>query len=445
LGQMRNGTHGIQCPVGVWAAVLGAALQNPDAFAELADLLSPDVFYEPRHRRIFRAMLELNAQGASIDPLAMSDWLKAEKQLEKVGGIEYLADLVNRATPNPQYHAQMIADYAAIRQLLAAVREIQAEAISAKPGDLPALLDRTQSRILDITPGRAAGDYSSVSELVMPTLDEIAHRGENPVTGLSTGLPALDELTGGLQPGSLIIVAGRPSMGKTALAVDLSRHSAIAEGVTVALFSIEMSGLEITKRLLIAESRVGSHRIRSKLTDRECERLAMAAGQLKQVRILIEDRPNLTPHQVAARARQMHQREGGLGLVIVDYLQLMQLDSSERRERAVAEASRRLKVLARELHVPVVVLSQLSRAPETREQHRPRLSDLRDSGAIEQDADLVIFAFRQEVYEKEGSRRWKDAQGKAELIVGKQRNGPLGTVRCCFRKQFMTFEEDECP
>lgn len=422
------------------AAVLGAALQNPDAFAELADLLSPEAFYEPRHSRIFRAMQELESRGAPIDPVALSDWLGADGQLEKVGGIDYLAELLNCATPNLRYHVQTIAGYAALRQLLASFHEIEAEATTAKPGEVADLLDRAQSRILDITPGRAAGDYCAVSDLVMPTLDEIARQGENPLTGLGTGLPALDHLTGGLQPGSLVIVAGRPSMGKTAFALGISRHVALAERVAVALFSNEMNRLELTRRLLVAESRVASDRLRFKMTDKEHERLTVAVGQLKQARILIDDSPALTPHQVAAGARRMHQREGGLGLVIVDYLQLMRLDSNERRERAVADASRRLKVLARELHVPVVVLSQLSRAPEMRERHRPRLSDLRDSGAIEQDADLVIFPFRPEVYEKEGSRRWKDVQGKAELIVAKQRNGPIGTLRCRFQKEFMTFE-----
>ncbi|MDT8435369.1 MAG: replicative DNA helicase [Gemmatimonadota bacterium] len=429
-------------------SVLSAMLIDGDAVARAVEMVDDGAFHREAHRRAFRAMLRLYARGEVIDVVTLSDELKSAGELEGAGGMAYLARLVD-AVPtaaNIEYHCRILKDKAVLRRLIEAATEIVQEAYEAPAGEVDETLDRAEQRIFQIAQASERQGFVWIKEILWPAFERIEElqRSSGSVTGVASGFADLDHFTAGFQPADLIVVAGRPSMGKTALALNFAQHAAIEQDVPVAVFSLEMSKEALVQRLLCAEGRVDSGRLRrGRLQDDEYARLATAAGHLNTAPIWIDDTPAISPLEVRAKARRLA-AEVDLGLIVVDYLQLMAGPRNvENRQQEISAISRSLKAVAKELNVPVLALSQLSRAPEQRTDKRPLLADLRESGAIEQDADVVLFVYREEAYRKEGDmldEKGESLEGRAEIIVGKQRNGPTGTVNLYFHKSYTLFE-----
>jgi replicative DNA helicase len=426
-------------------AVLSAMLMDQDAIVRAAELVDDSMFYAERHRRIFRAMVGITERGSVVDPLTLSDELLRRGELEAAGGKDYIGYLVD-AVPtaaNVEYHAEIVREKAVLRQLIQVSTQIVHDAFAGQT-TAGELLDQAESRIFQVSQQRKTDGFTRIKELLWPTMERIEalQRGGKTITGVASGFTDLDEMTSGFQPADLIIVAARPSMGKTAFCLNVAQHAAIEDHVPVAFFSLEMSKESLVQRMLTAEARVDAQRLRrGLLRDDEFPMLARAAGILSSAPIWIDDTPGLTLLEMRSKARRL-KADSGIGMVVVDYLQLMQGPSNaENRQQEVSQISRGLKALAKELNVPVVALSQLSRAPEQRggEHRKPQLSDLRESGAIEQDADLIMFLYRQEMYDGPVDSDGNNIEGKAELIVGKQRNGPTGTVNLHFYKQYTRF------
>jgi replicative DNA helicase len=432
-------------------SVLAAMLIDAEAITRATEIVDDTMFFREGHRRIFRAIIALVERLSGIDVITLSDELERRGELDAAGGREYLsflADAVPTAA-NIEHHARIVKEKALLRRLIEVSTQIAGEAFEARQ---PAneLIDFAEQRILQVGQDRGGGGFVRVKTLMYSAMDRIeaiSKEGRS-VTGVASGFSDLDQMTSGFQPSDLIIVAARPSMGKTALTLNIAQHVAITEGVGVAFFSLEMSKESLVQRMLTSEARLDAQAMRTgRLRDDDWPRLARAAGILAQAPIYIDDAPGMTVLDMRAKARRLKaDPDSRLGLIVVDYLQLMTGPSAENRQQEVSQISRGLKALAKELRVPVVALSQLSRAPEQRsgdEKGRPQLSDLRESGAIEQDADLILFIFRQEVYaERDEAGRLKNADldGKAEIIIGKQRNGPIGTVPLYFHKQYTRFE-----
>ncbi len=420
-------------------------LMDQDAIVRAAELVDDSMFYAERHRRIFRAMVAVSERGSVVDPLTLSEELSRRGELEAAGGkdfVGYLVDAVPTAA-NVEYHAEIVREKAVLRSLIQVSTQIVHDAFSGQ-NTAGELLDQAESKIFQVAQQRKADGFARIKELLWPTMERIEslQRGGQTITGVASGFTDLDELTSGFQPADLIIIAARPSMGKTAFCLNIAQHAAISDDKKVAFFSLEMSKESLVQRMLTSEARVDSQRLRrGLLRDDEFPMLARAAGILSSAPIWIDDTPSMTLLEMRSKARRL-KADAGIDLVIVDYLQLMQGPSSaENRQQEVSQISRGLKALAKELRIPVVALSQLSRAPEQRTgDHRPQLSDLRESGAIEQDADLIMFLFRQEMYDRDGvDKDGNNIEGKTELIVGKQRNGPTGTVQLHFHKQYTRF------
>jgi replicative DNA helicase len=422
------------------AGVLGAILQDGSRFEGVRERLSEGAFYRDGNRLIFAAITRLVERGEAVDPVLLVDELEGRGEFQKAGGTEYLAWLGSVPVLNLDSYAERVRELAQRRELIEAAREIGQAATDAEPGSWEELVDGASRRIDKLAATSDRGGYELAADLVMPALDELARARENPsgLVGLSTGFSDLDAMTGGLKPGELWVVAGRPSMGKTSLALDFARHVALGSGEAVGFFSLEMPKLALVERLICTEARVPLYRARRRdLSDDEHERLAYAAGSVKQARIAVDDTSDLTTLELRSRARRMRKREG-VAVLIVDYMQLMRVPGEKAtREQEVAEVSRTLKVLAKDLEVPVIGLSQLNRAAEHRQNKRPVLADLRESGAIEQDADLVLFPFRPSMYANGKDR--VDASA-SELIVAKHRNGAVGRVRTYWRGELMSFE-----
>ncbi len=422
--------------------VLGAILVDNSAFNSAAEILTREDFYREAHRRVFEAMADLAEKSQPIDLVTLKDELGRGSALEAVGGPAYLASLasgVPRVTSVEQW-SRIIKEKAVLRNLIHASNRIVQTCYEAED-DAALILDRAEKAIFDIAEHRIRHGFVPIKETLKEsfrTIDQLAQSREL-VTGLPTGFVDLDERTSGLQKGDLIIVAARPSMGKTSLCLNIAQHAAQKTGEPVGLFSLEMSKEQLVLRLLCADGRVDAHRLRTgNLGEKDWARLAKAYADLSTSKIFIDDSATLTPLEMRAKCRRL-KAEHGLGLVIVDYLQLVQGSGRvENRQQEISSISRSLKGMAKELGVPVMALSQLSRAPEARTEKRPQLSDLRESGAIEQDADIVMFIFREEVYKETEENR-----GVAEIIIGKQRNGPTGTVRLAFIKEFTRFENLE--
>lgn len=429
-------------------SVLSAMLIDGDAVARAIEAVDDSSFYRESNRRIFRAMVRLYGRGEVIDVVTLSDELKSAGELEGAGGMAYLARLVD-AVPtaaNIEYHCRILRDKSILRQLIDSATDIVREAYDAPAGEVDDTLDRAEQRIFHIAQASQRQGFVWIKEILWPTFERIEELQSSPgsVTGVPTGFPDLDNLTAGFQKGDLIIVAGRPSMGKTALAMNFAQHAAIDKEVPVAVFSMEMSKESLVQRLLCSEGRVDAGRLRrGRLQDDEYARLATAAGHLNTAPIWIDDTPAITALELRAKARRLA-AEVDLGLVIVDYLQLMTGPRNvDNRQQEISAISRSIKAVAKELNVPVIALSQLSRAPEQRTDRRPVLADLRESGAIEQDADLVLFVYREEVYRKPEDLiddSGESIEGKAELIIGKQRNGPTGALNLYFHKSYTLFE-----
>lgn len=422
-------------------AVLGAILLDNTAIHKALEVFDPDDFYRKSHQKIFDAMLELIDRGDAVDLLVLRDELERRRALDEIGGPAYLAALVDQVptAANIEFHTKIVHEKAIARNLLNASIEIATRCYDDSE-DVNDILEDAEQKIFSISEGKIKQGFTTLEEIVRKGFEHIEELAERKslVTGVSTGFVELDYMTSGLQPSDLIIIAARPSVGKTALGLNMAQHMGVREKIPIALFSLEMSKEQLGIRLLCAESRLNSHNVRiGKLDDEDWQRLAHASEVLSKAPIYIDDTPALSILEMRAKAKRL-KLEKDLGIVIVDYLQLMQARRRhENRQQEITEISRSLKALAKELDVPVVALSQLSRAVEQRTDKRPQLSDLRESGAIEQDADVVMFIYRPEVYGIEG------AEGLAELIIGKQRNGPVGSVQLAFIKEYTRFENLE--
>ncbi len=430
-------------------AVLAAALLDSSAIYKAIEVLNYHDFYKPAHQKIFLTLLALHDANEAIDIITLSDALKARGYLDAVGGVSYLSDLMN-AVPtaaNIRTHAKIVHKKALLRELITVSTDIVTKSYEEQI-DADNLLDDAEQSIFSIADRQTKAPFVPMNILVKTGFEIIERLADKRMTGLPTGFEKLDEITSGLQNSDLIIVAGRPSMGKTAFALGLAQNVALKQGGTVGIFSLEMSKEQLVLRMLCSEARVDANKIRSGFLGRpgndNWRRLIEAASRLTLTPIFIDDSASLSVMEVRGKARRL-KAEHGLSLIVVDYLQLMRGRSdANNREQEISDISRSLKALAKELDLPVVALSQLSRAVESREKRRPMLADLRESGAIEQDADVVCFIYRQEVYEPckcpsdEGC--FCGRRGVAEIIIGKQRNGPTGTVNLCYISKFTRFE-----
>jgi replicative DNA helicase len=423
-------------------AVLGGLMLDNAAWDQVADRISEADFYRRDHRLIFRAIETLAESGQPMDAVTLSEWLKSNGQLEDAGGLPYLGVLA-KDTPssaNIRAYAGIVREKSVLRQLIQAGTAVAETGYRPEGRSSEDLLDEAERHIFEIAEqsGRNRKGFVGVRDIlpsVVDRIDTLYHQGSD-VTGLPTGFSDFDQLTSGLQNGDLVIVAGRPSMGKTTFAMNIGENVAMNSDTPVAVFSMEMPGDALAMRMLSSLGRVELQKIRSgRLADEDWPRLTSTMNLLSQAKLFIDDTPGLTPTEMRARARRL-KREHGLSLIVVDYLQLMQLPGTkENRATEISEISRSLKGMAKELGVPVVVLSQLNRSLEQRPNKRPVMSDLRESGAIEQDADVIVFIYRDEVYHDDSADK-----GTAEIIIGKQRNGPIGTVRLTFLGQYTRFE-----
>ena len=421
-------------------SVLGAMLISKDAIADVVEVLRGVDFYRPAHELVYDAVLDLYGRGEPADAVTVADELGKRGEIDRVGGASYLHDLLASVSvaANAGYYAEIVREKAILRRLVDASVRIGQMSYAAE-GDVTDIVDRAQAEVYAVTDRRASEDYKSLSELMQPTMDEIEAIGSRggQMAGVPTGFADLDDLTNGLHPGQLVIVAGRPGGGKSTLALDMARSASIRHGLTSAIFSLEMSQIEITMRLLSAEASVPLAHIRhSTLSDGDWERIAAVMGRTAAAPMFIDDSPNLTMMEIRAKARRLRQRHN-LGLVVIDYIQLMTSGKKvESRQLEVSEFSRQLKLLAKELGIPVVALSQLNRGPEQRTDKKPMLSDLRESGSLEQDADMVVLLHRPDLYDKESERA-----GEADLIVAKHRNGPTRDIAVAFQGHYSRFTD----
>ena len=429
-------------------AVIAAMLLDADAIMRAAEYVDDTMFYREGHRRIFRSVIALTERGDVVDPLTLADELARRGELEASGGREYIGWLMD-AVPtaaNVEYHAKIVREKATLRRLIEVSTGIVTEAFGGQAAAAQ-LLDEAESKIFQISQSQGGKGFTRIKELLWPAMEKIEalQRGGQAITGVASGFTDLDEMTSGFQPADLVIVAARPSMGKTAFTLSIAQNAAINEGKKVAFFSLEMSKESLVQRMLTSEARIDAQDLRrARLRDDDFPRLARAAGILSSAPIYIDDQPGITLLEMRSKSRRL-KSEAGLDMIIVDYLQLIAgPPGGENRQQEISQISRGLKALAKELSVPVLALSQLSRAPEQRagDQKRPQMSDLRESGAIEQDADLIMAIYRPEVYaEKEEGRLVNpEIEGVAEIIILKQRNGPIGTAVLHFHKQYTRFE-----
>ena len=420
-------------------AVLGSMLTTKEAVSKALQWVSADQFYKDAHVRIFSCMSDLFDKGEPIDAISVVDRLKKKKELEGVGGAYYVTGLAESVptTANVEHYAKIILEKHLLRRLIQVAHEVSKDAFEDSQ-DIDDILDSAESAIFNISEKRLRGGFRHIDPILHHTFEELDKIASKPgsVTGVPSGLIDLDDITSGFHPGELIIVAGRPGMGKTALALSMGRNAAVMEKTGVGMFSLEMANHQLAMRLLCAEGRVDSHLVRTgKLPKAQWKNLSIAVGNLAEAPIYLDDTPGMSVLEVRAKSRRL-KAEHDIGLIIVDYIQLMTgPKGSESRQQEISQISRSLKALAKEIEVPVLGLSQLSRAVESRSDRRPQLSDLRESGAIEQDADVVIFLYRPWVYSHEDEDR-----GKTEIIVAKQRNGPTGIVEATFVDRFARFE-----
>jgi replicative DNA helicase len=423
-------------------SVLGAMLLSATAVGTVTEILDASDFYRDRHASIYRAMLALWAKGEPVDAITLCDELDERGELEQVGGRAKIAELAALvpAASNVEHYARIVEEMATLRGLVEAGLSI-VRLGRERPGETADLVDRAEQIVFELAQQRVTSDFAHIEELLKESFERITHLYEAgaEITGVPSGFRELDKLTSGFQPGNLIILAARPSMGKSALALCTAANLAVRNETPVALFTLEMSKAEVTQRLMCSEAKVESQRLRSgRLAQDDWPRLTAACDRLMKAPIYVDDRGSITMMELRSKARRLRTREPRLGLIIVDYLQLMTTGASvENRVQEVSQISRQLKVLARDLDVPILALSQLSRAVEQRHDKRPILSDLRESGSIEQDSDLVAFVYRDEYYAGEES----DQQGLAEVILAKHRNGPTGMVKLSFLKRYAKFAD----
>ena len=420
-------------------AVLGSMLLTKEAVSMSMQWLTANNFYKAANERIFACMVELFEKGEPVDAISVVDRLKKKKELASVGGAHYISGLAESVptTANVEHYSKIVLEKHLLRTLIKVSHDVSKDAFEDSQ-DVDQILDSAESAIFNISEKRLRGGFKHIDPILHHAFEELDKIASKPgsVTGVPSGLMDLDDMTSGFHPGELIIVAGRPGMGKTALALTMGRNAAILEKTGVGMFSLEMANHQLAMRLLCAEGRVDSHLVRTgKLPKTQWKNLSIAVGSLAEAPIYLDDTPGMSVLEVRAKARRL-KAEKDVGLIIVDYLQLMTgPKGSESRQQEISQISRSLKNLAKEIDLPVIGLSQLSRAVESRTDRRPQLSDLRESGAIEQDADVVIFLYRPWVYSQE-----EEDRGKAEIIVSKQRNGPTGIVEATFIDRFARFE-----
>ncbi len=422
------------------SSVLGGILLENEAINRVLEVLTPEDFYRESHRKIFRAMIEICDRSEPVDLITLSDFLKAKGDLEVVGGSAYLASLASAipTSANIHFYARIVREKAIRRYLISAATEIATRGYEDQE-NVDEYLDEAEKVIFDISEKRVRGSFVKVGDMIRDSIKmvEKLYERKDMVTGVPSGFKDLDRLTAGFQPSDLIVVAGRPSMGKTALCLNIATYAAFG-GHGVAVFSLEMAKEQLVLRMLCSEARIDHSKVRSGyLADREFPALVMAAGRLAETPIYIDDTPAISILELRAKARRLvRDRDKKIGLIIVDYLQLMRgSGGAPNREQEISEISRSMKALAKELNIPVIAVSQLNRRVEDRGDKRPMMADLRESGAIEQDADVIAFVYREVVYNENA-----DDPNLAEIIVGKQRNGPTGTVRLAFFREFTRFE-----
>ena len=422
-------------------SILGGILLDNHAINSVLEILETRDFYSEAHRKLFTAIVELSERNEPIDLITLSSCLRDKKHLDAAGGTSYLASLVDNvpSAANIAYYAKIVKEKAILRGLIGTATEILTKSYDAG-ADVDRVLDEAEHAIFEISENKIRPAFFPIKSIIkdsFKTIERLYERKEL-ITGVPTGFERIDDLTSGLQKSDLIIIAGRPSMGKTAFALNIAQHAAIEVNIPVAVFSLEMAKEQLALRMLASEAKVDSQRLRKGfLGEMDWPKLTTAAGNLSEAPIFIDDTPAITVLEMKAKSRRL-KADTGLGLIILDYLQLMRSGGyKESREQEISEISRSLKALAKELCVPVVALSQLNRKVEDRTNRRPQMADLRESGAIEQDADLIAFIYRDEVYNKSEDNPEK---GMAEIIIGKQRNGPTGVVKLAFLERFTRFE-----
>lgn len=424
-------------------AVIGSILMDKDEMMNVADILVPDDFYQSEYRMIYQAMVQINSEGRPVDLVTVHEQLKSMNVPPEVSSLDFMIEVVNSVatSANAKHYAKIVKEKSLLRKVIK-VNETIMEECYAGHESADAILEETEKQLFKLLQSRGAEDITPIKDVVMEAINRIeaASKQSGSVTGVPTGFTDLDYRTAGLQPSDMILIAARPSMGKTAFALNLAAHAACKKHITTAIFSLEMSKVQLVNRFLSMESSVSAQNLRTgNLSETEWEKLVEGASIIGNSGLVIDDTPGLSISDMRSKCRKIKLEHDDLGLIIIDYIQLMTSNTrSESRQQEVSEISRSLKALARELNVPVVALSQLSRAVEQRPDHRPMLSDLRESGAIEQDADVVMFLYRDEYYKKD-----TDKPGVAEVIIAKQRNGPVGTVELAWigdRQRFANLE-----
>ncbi|MCK1994700.1 replicative DNA helicase [Peribacillus muralis] len=420
-------------------AVLGAIFLEPSSLTVTSEVLIPEDFYRSSHQKIFNVMLNLNDEGKAVDLITVTEELAATKNLEEVGGVSYLSELAGSVptAANIEYYARIVEEKSLLRRLIRTATNIAQEGYS-REDEVEELLGEAEKTIMEVAQRKNSGSFQNIKDVLVATYDniEILTTRKGDVTGIPTGFAELDRMTAGFQRNDLIIVGARPSVGKTAFALNIAQNVATKTEENVAIFSLEMGAEQLVMRMLCAEGNINAQNLRTgSLTDEDWRKLTMAMGSLSNAGIYIDDTPGVRIGEIRSKCRRLKQ-EHGLGMILIDYLQLIQGDgrSGDNRQQEVSEISRSLKALARELKVPVIALSQLSRGVEQRQDKRPMMSDIRESGSIEQDADIVAFLYRDDYYDKESENK-----NIIEIIIAKQRNGPVGTVSLAFVKEYNKF------
>lgn len=427
-------------------SVLGAVFISPDSIITLADVLTPDDFYKPANKIVFKTMLSLLEKGEPIDATTMVSALTNQGDISNIGGINYVVELVN-STPtskNVEHYAKLVKEKASLRKVIA---ELSESLSSAYQGDISIneIIEKTEKSILDISNQNVGNGFRNVADIIDTHMQIVEKRSETDgvVTGLSTGFVGLDKITTGLHEDNLIILAARPAMGKTALALNIAKHIATKEKKPVIIFSLEMGAEDLIERMIASEGTVPAYHLKTgNLNTDEWKRVIQAQKELYDAPIFVDDTAGIRISEIRANARKLSQEMGGLGVIVIDYLQLITGSKGENRQQVVSEISRELKILAKDLKVPVIALSQLSRAVEQRQDKRPMLADLRESGSIEQDADIVAFLYREAYYQKEQADS-QETNNVTELILEKNRHGSLGTVKLYFHKEYTKFSNIE--
>ncbi|WP_316572291.1 replicative DNA helicase [Neobacillus sp. YIM B06451] len=420
-------------------AVLGAIFLEPASLTLATEILIPEDFYRAAHQKIFNTMLKLNDEGKAVDLVTVTEELAAAKLLEDIGGVSYMSELAGSVptAANIEYYAKIVEEKSLLRRLIRTATTIAQDGYS-REDEVELLLSEAEKSIMEVAQRKNAGAFHNIKDVLVRTYDniEMMHNRKGDITGIATGFRELDRMTAGFQRNDLIIVGARPSVGKTAFALNIAQNVAVKTGENVAIFSLEMGAEQLVMRMLCAEGNIDAQRLRTgSLTDEDWGKLTMAMGSLSRAGIFIDDTPGVRVGDIRSKCRRLKQ-EHGLGMIMIDYLQLILGSgrSGENRQQEVSEISRSLKQLARELEVPVIALSQLSRGVEQRQDKRPMMSDIRESGSIEQDADIVAFLYRDDYYDKESENK-----NIIEIIIAKQRNGPTGTVQLAFVKEYNKF------